>query len=322
MGPKRVPATGMMTLAWLVASPVAWAGDCEAPYDLDTLADDMGAVESAVISDDSAAAEEAARRLQAGLACLDTPLPRVIAGRAYRALATGVVSVEPDTATQWYRTAAAVDSGFVYTLEDLPRDDHPAFEAWRTALDEVAGVDEALIEGHVWSTGKFTVDGRRMSWPAAEPDMPHVLQRAHDGAVTTWIVDGISFPEEALIADASVGQPVVGDGPSSSLPVGVRPTVTVNKVESNNWPAERIALVGGGTAALAVGGVLYGLAWDKRSQFDASSKQADTERLAASTNTLTVASTATLAAGAGTVGFGILFFIVDGDPRPTLDLRF
>ena len=317
------PWRAMMGLGLMLAPAVALAeaDECEATYGLDALADDMGAVESAVISDDAASAEAAARKLEGGLPCLDAPLPRVIAGRAYRAMATGLWGADEALANSWYRTAAAVDPGFVYTLEDLPRDDHPAFEAWRQALDAAEGVEPEVVEKHVWASGRFTVDGRRLNWPAAEPGMPHVLQQNHDDVVTTWIVDGTDFPAAALIADASVGQPVATVG-GTGLASSVAPTVTVNKVESNNWPAERIALVGGGTAALAAGGLLYGLAWDKRGQFDQSSTRADTERLAASTNTLTVAGTATLAAGAGTVGFGILFFIVDGDPRPTLDLRF
>jgi len=303
-------------------APAASAAECADEYGLDALADDMGEVESAVIKGDADAAESSARRLEAGLACLGAPLPRVVAGRAYRAMATGLIDVDPELAAAWYQTAAVVDGGFVYTLEDLPADDHPAFEAWRVALDATEGVEEEVVQDHVWASGQFTVDGRRLSWPAAEPGMPHVVQRSLDDVVTTWVIDGVDFPEEALIADAAVGRPAAPREGDVTPGAGRVPTVTVSKVESNNWPPERVALVGGGSAVLAAGGVLYGLAWTKRGQFDTSTIRADTERLAAGTNTLTIASTAALAAGAGTVGFGILFFIVDGDPRPTLDLRF
>jgi hypothetical protein len=312
----------MSLLSLLVLGGPAYGADCESGYGLDTLADDLGVVESAVRSDESEAAAQAARRLLDGLPCLSEPLPRVVAGRAYRAVATGLLSTEEaEQASRWYRTAAVVDGSFLYSLEDLPEEDHPAFEGWRLAVEAAKGADSVPIEGHVWSSGTFTLDGRRLNWPAAEPDMPHLLQRSLDGETDTWLVDGTDFPSEALIADASVrNQANASDGPS---PVThTVPTVTVQQVGGNNWPAERVGLVAGGTVALLAGGGLYAMALDKRSQFDASTKRADTTRLAASTNTLTVASTATLAAGAGTLGFGVLFFIVDGNPSPTLDLRF
>jgi hypothetical protein len=176
------------------------------------------------------------------------------------------------------------------------------------------------VEGQVWSAGTFYLDGRRSNWPAAESGRPHLLQRVLDGTTTTWRVQGNTFPGELLIADTTSAPPPVA-GQRIETPTG-RTKVEVYKAKSHNWPTERVALVGGGAAALAGGGALYALAWNQRSKFDQSTTRADTESLARSTNTLTVASTATLAAGAGTLGFGILFFIVDGDPRPTLDIRF
>jgi len=314
-----MPLVGAVIL-WL--STAAYAGGCEADYGLDTLADDLGVVESAVRSGDIEAASAAAQTLQQGLPCLSEPLPRVVAGRAYRAVAAGQHG-QPgaEEALAWYRTAAVVDGSFLYTLEDLPEEDHPAFEAWRQAVEATRASEPEAIDGHVWASGVFTVDGRRLPWPSAEPGMPHVLQQSLDGEVTTWIIDGASFPDEALIADASV-RPAGTEGVSVIGGQGVAPTVTVQRVGGNNWPPERVALVSGGSVAVLAGGGLYALAMQKRAQFDQSTIRADTTRLAAGTNTLTVASAATLAAGAGTLGFGVLFFIVDGNPSPTLDLRF
>ena len=56
-----MPLVGAVIL-WL--STAAYAGGCEADYGLDTLADDLGVVESAVRSGDIEAASAAAQTLQ------------------------------------------------------------------------------------------------------------------------------------------------------------------------------------------------------------------------------------------------------------------
>lgn len=302
----------------LASIGTASAADCDRPYALDSLADDLATIEAALLQGDPAAAAMATA-LEGELACLDAVLPRVVVGRAYRAVVAGNLSVDPAAPVDWLRTAAAVDRGFQYSLEELPDEAHPAFEAWRVALEQGVDVKAEPVVGKAWAEGVYHLDGRRMRAPAAEPGMPHLLQRTAGGAVTTWRVDGAAIPAELLVVDTST--------PASGVTTAVVPaqgktTMKVSQAKQYNWPTERVALVGGGAAALVGGGVLYGLAWDRRGRFDDSSTRADTERLARSTNTLTVASTATLAAGAGTLGFGVLFFIVDGDPRPTLDLRF
>ncbi len=307
-------------MLWVLGLGLAWGAGCDKPYAVDSLADDLGVLEAAILGQ-TEEAPALATKLEADLTCLDGVLPRVIAGRVLRAVASGQMGAHADApAGDWLLTAAAVDPGFRYTLDDLPSEEHPAFIAWMNAVDANRAVQQQAVAGYVWTSGTFYVDGRRSNWPAAEIGMPHLLQRVHEGRTSTWRVEGNTFPNDLLIADAaSAPPPVAGQRPQT--PTG-RTKVEVHKVKQNNWPTERIALVGGGTAALEGGGALYALAWNQRGKFDASNTRADTERLARSTNTLTVASTATLAAGAGTLGFGILFFIVDGDPRPTLDIRF
>lgn len=303
---------------WFVG--LAWGGACDTPYAVDSLADDLGALESAILAstDDASAL---ATELEADLSCLDGVLPRVITGRVYRAIAAGQLGADPTSvAAAWLDTAAVVDPGFRYTLDDLPSEEHPAYVGWMNAVDEGRSVKAEAVTGKVWSAGSFYVDGRRSNWPSAELDRPHIVQRVLDDKTTTWRVMGNTFPSDLLIADTATAPPPVA-GQRVETPQG-RTQIEVNKVKSDNWPPERVALVGGGAVALAGGGALYALAWNQRAKFDASNTRADTESLARSTNTLTVASTASMAAGAGTLGFGVLFFIVDGDPRPTLDLRF
>lgn len=305
-------------MVWWLA--LAWGGACDAPYAVDSLADDLGALEAAIL----AAADDAptlASKLEGDLVCLDGRLPRVITGRVYRAIAAGQLGVDPTSAAaSWLDTAAVVDPGFRYSLDDLPSEDHPAFLGWLNAVDAAQGVKAEPVEGRVWAAGSFYIDGRRTNWPTAETGRPHLLQRVLDDTTTTWRVEGNTFPADLLIVDDAEAPPPVA-GQRVETPTG-RTQIEVYKAKSYNWPTERVALVGGGAAALVGGGALYALAWNQRGKFDASNTRADTERLARSTNTLTVASTATMAAGVGTLGFGVLFFIVDGDPRPTLDFRF
>ncbi len=306
----------MLTFGWLIGS--AWAADCPAPVTLDHVADDLGAVEAAIR--DGAPADEPAARLRDGLPCLREALPRVVVGRVYRAIGAGQLPVAPTEAQRWLTAGAVVDAGFRYSLEELPSEEHPLFPAWDAAVEAARGLEPVTVEGKAWADGSYTVDGRRMSWPTAEASVPHVVQRTIADEVVSWVIDGAAFPDEVMVVAAAAPTEAL---PPTGLAKGRgQPTVDVTKVKTRDWPVERVVLVGGGSAALVGGGVLYGLALDKRSQFDASQTQADTERLARGTNTLTVASTAALAAGVGTLGFGVLFFIIDGDPRPTLDFRF
>ena len=146
-------------MVWLVAMIVgagaAWGADCDAPYALDTLADDLGAIEAGILSADAAVAERGAA-LEKGLSCLDGVSPRVVVGRAYRAIA--VAQSGDEGAAARLTTAAAVDPGFQYSLEELPDDDHPAFAAWREALEKPVPELKPAV-GYVWASGTFYLDG-------------------------------------------------------------------------------------------------------------------------------------------------------------------
>lgn len=303
----------------LVAALPSWAeaAECEAPYDFDTLLNDLGAAEAGLRAMDYAAAMTSATAMRDGLPCLDQVAPIIVVPRALRAIAAGLyVGGEPEEAAKWFRTAAALDPKFDYGAQDLPAN-HPIVRAWKAAKADPAGAPEAaditLGEGTHW------LDGKPLEAPAAAPGAMHVYQYQTD-RVRTWVIEGPAFPREATgwqPAPPPVAvvtqQAVEPTTPALPPPVQVGP---------RKWPAERVALVGGGLAALAGSGVLYALSADARGHFDAASSVPELERWRNQTNAYAVGSGATLVAGASALGFGVLFFMVDGDPRPTLDLRF
>jgi hypothetical protein len=94
------------------------------------------------------------------------------------------------------------------------------------------------------------------------------------------------------------------------------------EIKPKQWPASRVFFVAAGGASLAASGALYGLSAVERSKFESAGTAADLDAHSAATNRYVIGSGVAGAAGVGMLGFGVLFFVVDGDPRPTLDIRF
>lgn len=307
-----------------VLPQVARAADCASPYDVDSLFNDLGTAEAALRSSNYAEAIGTAHQMRAGLGCLDQPIPVVVVGRIYRAVGAGLyVEGESEDAARWFRSAAYADPGFAYGTQDFPAE-HPVIRAWQAAKAE-AVADGIEQPGAPLVDGKHFVDGKRVNFPVATPDALHVYQLEQDGRVRSWVIVGASFPPEAtgaVVAEAPVA-PVEATPEPTPTPTPVAPSASqAQVVKTRSWPAERVALVSGGAAALAGGGLLYALSAGARTSFDEATSVAELDRFQGRTNTYAVASGVSLAAGASAMGFGVLFFIVDGDPRPTLDLRF
>jgi len=222
------------------------------------------------------------------------------------------VGGDPDLGLLWLRTAAALDPEYDYVANEVA-EDHPVISGWKLARLEVMEAEPPVPLDRALGEGEHYLDGALIETAVAAADQRHVYQQTGD-ELRTWLIDGDAFPEEAF------GTVVAPDpvAPEPTDPVIDGPVV----VKSNNWPAQRVAVLGAGVASLGASAAMYGLASSSRSQFDTASTVADLDRHRASTNRYVIGSGIAGAAGAGLVGFGVLFFVVDGDPRPTLDFHF
>lgn len=307
---KAIP----MALFSALLSQPAWAGTCETDYEVDNLFEDLGNTEAALRGFDHVGASESASQMVDGLDCLNDLLPAIMVGRVYRAIGGGLyVGGDPDAALMWLRTAAEVDPGFAYTPETMP-DTHPVTKALKLAKMEIEDT-EAVVVDQEFGDGSHFVDGLGIEQPMATIERYHVYQRILD-STETFVMVGNTFPDAAFeVAVVEMVEEVIEEPPEEVIS-----TATV--IKQKKWPAERVLLVGGGVAGLAASGVFYGLSAQSRNNFDASSNVADMDQYMASTNTFIIGSGISGAAGVGMLGFGVLFFVVDGDPRPTLDIRF
>ena len=213
------------------------------------------------------------------------------------------------------RTAAGVDPTFVFGVEDVP-EGHPVRSLWQLALD-AENPEPVEIEGKSLSDGKHFVDGRRINYPVATLDRFHVYQRVEDG-VHSWVIDGNDFPEVAFMGN----EPDKPVEPEVEEVQPIEDLMAATVVKQNAWPGERVALVVGGGSALVASGVLYGLSAGAHSNFQSSTTVADMDKYQGQANTFFVSSGVSAAAAAGALTFGALFFVIDGDPRPSLDIRF
>ena len=225
------------------------------------------------------------------------------------------------------RTAAQLDPEFAYTEDQIPAAS-PVHSAWKLAKLEAEGESQAVDKE--FADGMHFLDGTIIQAPAAVADRFHIYQRVLDETYT-FVIQGAEFPEEAFgpIGGPEAEEVITEVSPQDALVEAATgksdanvPGMTPQSVSSKSWPAERVILVGAGGASLAASGVLWGLSASSRAQFDQSGTVADMDKFQASTNTLFLGSAATAGVGAGLLGVGVLFFIVDGDPRPTLDIRF
>lgn len=308
-----------IALTSLLLAPMAQAQECDKSYSIDDLLTDLALTEAALRNADNVGAGEAAARLQAGLPCSDDLLPGVMVPRVYRALGAGIfVGGDPDSGLNWLRTAAELEPEFDYSAADVPAD-HPARSGLKLAKVEIMGTEPTPVaNADDFGIGKHFLDGRAIETPSATLERNHVYQRLLDETYT-FVIAGNEFPDQAFGAvKQAEPQEVPDDEPKTNQPQ-IPEAQVVTQVK---WPAERVVLVAAGGASLVASGALYGLSAMSRGNFNDANSVPDIDKYQRSTNTFVVASGATGAAGVGMLGFGALFFVIDGDPRPTLDFRF
>ncbi len=317
-----------------LVSPAAHAADCAAPYAVDQLLADLVAIEGHLRSGDDTSASTAATSLESGLACMNEVLPRMIVGRAYRAVGAGLVAGgNAERGTTWLRTAAEIEQSFEYGIEDLPPD-HPVRDAYANAKLSSSG-DELAVAGATFGAGTAWLDGRKIEAPEARVERPHLFQ-LDDGGVKTWIIDGNAFPASVLAAVADAGGGA-DDGkapkekkekvPKEKAPkdpkvakssTAMNPDGTLQVKRQRPWEKTPL-MIGGATLGAVAGGVYY-LSSVKRREFNDATTLRQIQDLQPQVNRLVVVSAAVFAVGTGTLTWGVI--LDGGAPVPAVRVRF
>ncbi len=296
-------ASFAITSLALLVSTSAHAADCASPYTVDATLADLVVVESALREDRTADATEAAKRMEAGIACLDEVLTAQIVGRTYRAIGAGLFGGgASDRGRAWMRSGFEVDPTFVYGVQDIPAG-HPVAVAYDDLRKEMA--PEPM--------------------PATN-DRPHLYQLKVD-AVTSFVIEGSAFPDAAFgVAEvAEVGKQAKTkkvkpekvkarpEEPSQTTASGVT-------IIERERPLAKTPLMVVGSAIIASAGGVYYYSSVTRRQFSDSTVRDDIERYRAMTNRLVLASGAVLAVGTGTLAWGVA--LEGGAPIPAMTIRF
>ncbi len=202
---------------WVVATCVgmwastssAWAA-CSAPYSSDQLLEDLMKIEADLRSYNNDGAGQTAAQMEANLACLaEAPLPPMIVGRAYRAVAGGLYAGgNLRRSSDWFATAIAIDPTFAYGMEDLPAN-HPVLNVYAEA-QRLGNDDPVVMEGSP-APGSHFLDGKKISSFKAIPGIPHLYQWNDAGTVKTYLITGSEFPKEAVAAPVVAAAPAPVD---------------------------------------------------------------------------------------------------------------
>jgi hypothetical protein len=280
---------------------------CPEPYTSDELIVDVQGIENAVIAQDPRVAMAFAERIQESLACVDQRLPLNFLSRIYRGVAGGFfVGGDEASAQRWLAVAIEIDETFRYGVEDLPLD-HPLRAAYAQALAQPR-VDPDPVSGRALADGAIWLDGRRLGVPAATPGRPHLLQVERAGLVSTWLLDGASFPAEAL------AEPTTSlTGTSSRSRKTTRFAAEVHEfgqgavMVDRSQPPEQVPLILTGAGLVLASGGMYAGAVVSRRNFDSiQDSEAKLQQSHRVTNRLVLGAAAVLTVGVGVLSYGIL----------------
>lgn len=283
---------------------------CPAPYTPAQLAEDLRAVQRSLREMDDMTFDDAGRRLDAGLPCLDKTLSPQAYAAVYRYLGAWywIIPGNTTTARAWFRTSLELEPDFEWDVEELDAAS-PMRRDWDTER-AVALAEPVTVQGKVLA-GEVLLDGRRLTAPSATPGRPHIVQLVGVGSVQTWKIEGAAFPESLVVdptATVAVEEPKKGKKGEVAATSTTTPATSgydVVQIERQRPPAKTPLLIAGVVGMAAAGGV-YGLAWMSHGQFEESTTTADVESLQARTNALVLASGGTLLLGIGIGGWGAL----------------
>lgn len=315
-----------LTLALAMIAPMVAQAECTEPVSMGAVLEWVGQIEEGLRTDDMATSSRVSVAVEKNLPCLSDPLPVPIVARAYRAIGAGLyVAGSTQRAKKWMITAAEIDSMFEYGIGDLP-EGHELGDVWLDQVDSI-GESRVSVPGKQFAEGEIFLDGRVLKAVMAHPNRMHLIQMRVGAEVNGWVFEGTDFPPEIFASaggQASAGKSKEKSGKSKSEKSAKEPKVKPVKVtpQVRNWPGERIALIVGGSASVIGSGILYGMSAGARNSAEGATTRLELQDAVKSNRTLNIASGVVAAAGAGSLTFGALFFVIDGQPITGFSVRF
>lgn len=321
------PAALLAAVLLSAAPSAAYAGDCATPYTANMASEDLGSMTVALRNLDEAAFAQAGARMDGGLPCLTEPLPVTAMASAFRFLgAYHYLNGDKDTGSRWFRTALEVDPGFTWDVNDLPQG-HPIREAF-DGERAIAAQPALTVDGMVLDSPSGTViymDGRPLESAAATSGRPHLVQLLDDELTVVkegWLINGNELPDSLLItqaeADARAAAALASDatdkkkkkskGDSQLTTVASATDPYAVQTVRRTRPRAKTPLLVTGAVGVVASGVIYGLSFPAHQRFTEATTTDELLEAQAATNTLVIASGATLAVG---MGIGIVGIQLD-----------
>jgi hypothetical protein len=285
--------------------------ECPKAYTSNELSADLGALSTALRAKDSGALKDSGARLDVGLPCLKSPVPAGVFATAYRYLGLYHYRFgEKARAEAWFRSGLELDPTFAWDVAEIEMGD-PVQSSFEGARGD-ATVEPVEIEGkelNLPAGSSLVLDGRKLTKPIVTPGRPHLLQVVADSDRSVrqvMLIEGNALPErflkDIIVADASTGKKKKRGKTDTHTP---NEDLSVVKVKRVRPAAKTPLMLTGAIVALGAGGV-YGASFATRASFDSAKTTSDLEKYQSLTNTLVIASGATLVLGLGVEYAGIM----------------
>jgi hypothetical protein len=275
-----------------IGSGSAWAQDCASLTELGTQL--SGALAEAELEQ----AQAVALKAKAAVLCQQKPLNGAQAAEIFRMIgASAFFNQDLAGATEAFSWASTIaPSGSISV--DYGAKVAGLYEKTREQVAAEGSVTLSLAgDGEAWVNGQALRVGEDLALPVGR----HLLQTREGGlAIKSRVLTLAAGADQTVtvgtVLEATVQSAPVQDPESSGEAGSMR----------------SVALLGGGTALLATGGALLGLASKSHGEFDQAKTRADLTALQARTNMLGIAGLVTGVAGAGMVGAN---FVLSADSR-------
>ena len=281
---------------------------CEQATTVSVLARLSMAGDSAFASFDTEMLKQTARDAEAALVCLNEPVTQPVAASYHRLMALAAfVNGEDDLSRRELHASYRLEDTYVFPTQIAP-EGHPLLVFYEEAKLLQGGSPEDLyppIGGYV------TIDGEKMDMrPSETPVIVQAFSSTDELLETHYVLAGQSVPRWGeLTARLKVED------------LSALPSTTVQRKKKPAMPW----LVAGG-AALALGGVTYGIAMDQHSRFlDTSSPDGDGSEDTLNgymnrANTFGASAIGLGVVGVGLMGTGVVLQVRFGGPRGNPDL--